>query len=47
VSGSEMGSHHQKQNREGGKTQSGQYTAGWARRLHNSNPYKSMLMDAM
>ena len=32
--GSEVGSRHQEQNREGGKAQSGQYTAGWAGLLH-------------
>ena len=30
ASGSEVGSRHQEQNREGGKAQSGQYMASWA-----------------
>jgi hypothetical protein len=34
ASGLEVGSRHQKQNREGGKAQSGQYTACWAGMLH-------------
>jgi hypothetical protein len=34
VSGSEVSSRHQEQNRKGGKAQSGQYTACWAGLLH-------------
>ena len=34
ASGSEVGSRHQEQNREGGKAQSGQYTTGWAELLY-------------
>ena len=34
ASGSEVGSRHQEQNREGGKAQSGQYMASWAGPLH-------------
>jgi hypothetical protein len=34
ASGSEVSSRHQEQNREGGKAQSGQYTACWAGLLH-------------
>jgi hypothetical protein len=34
ASGSEVGSRHQEQNREGGKAQSGQYMADWAGLLH-------------
>jgi hypothetical protein len=33
ASDSEVGSHHQEQNSEGGKAQNGQYTAYWARLL--------------
>uniref|UniRef100_A0A6N2KY11 Uncharacterized protein n=1 Tax=Salix viminalis TaxID=40686 RepID=A0A6N2KY11_SALVM len=35
VAGSEVGSRHQEQNREGGKAQSGQYIASWAGLLQN------------
>jgi hypothetical protein len=34
VSGSEVGSRHHKQNREGSKAQSEQYMASWAGLLH-------------
>jgi hypothetical protein len=34
ASGSDMGSRHQEQNREGGKAQSKQYMASWAGLLH-------------
>ena len=37
ASGSEVGSRHQKQNREGSKAQSGQYMASWARPLQFSS----------
>jgi hypothetical protein len=33
--GSYVGSCHQKQNRDGGKAQSGQYMVGWAELLHH------------
>jgi hypothetical protein len=32
--GSDVGSRHQEQNREGGKVQNGQYMASWAGLLH-------------
>jgi len=35
---SEVSSHHQEQNREGGKTQNGKYIAGWARLLRSVMP---------
>jgi len=33
ASGSEVGSHHQEQNRKGGKAQNEQYMAGWVELL--------------
>jgi hypothetical protein len=37
-----VGSRHQKQNREGGKAQSGQYMASWVRLLHYVNTPKKI-----
>jgi hypothetical protein len=37
-----VGSRHQKQNREGGKAQSGQYMASWVRLLHYVNTLKKI-----